>query len=87
MAKEAVRKGKPAQGPAAKRAKRPRVAGATAKTENRTRTRNLVIRLSDLEREAIDSVADHFGMNATQTIRFLIRREQDRIANGVARLS
>ncbi len=49
----------------------------------RKRERLFVIRLNDLEREMIDAVAEHHGMNATQILRQLIRREHDRIRSAL----
>lgn len=42
--------------------------------ENRTRTRNLVVRLSDRERAMLDAVAEHEQMSASETFRWLVRR-------------
>jgi hypothetical protein len=47
--------------------------------ENRTRTRNMVIRLSDKEREMLEDVAVHEELSASETIRWLVRREHERI--------
>jgi hypothetical protein len=47
--------------------------------ENRTRTRNMVIRLSDRERDMLDAVATHEEMSASEVIRWLVRREHERL--------
>ncbi len=50
--------------------------GRPAKTENRTRTRNLVIRMSDEERAMLDDLAKRLGQpSASEVFRFLVRRE------------
>ena len=50
--------------------------GRPAKPENRTRTRNLVIRMSDEERAMLDALAKHLGQpSASEVFRFLVRRE------------
>ena len=50
--------------------------GRPAKAENRTRTRNLVIRMSDEERAMLDVIAKRLGQpNASEVFRFLVRRE------------
>ena len=54
--------------------------GRPPKLENRTRTRNLVIRMSDKERETLDVIAADLGLvNASEAFRFLVHREADRI--------
>jgi hypothetical protein len=52
---------------------RSRVRTIKKPTENRARTRNLVIRLSDREREMLDIVAEREQMNASEVIRLLVR--------------
>ncbi len=52
-----------------KRARTPVVA-------QRTRERNLVIRLNDKERDAMDRVAKRLGMSLSETVRYLIRRAE-----------
>jgi hypothetical protein len=50
--------------------------GRPAKPENRTRTRNLVIRLSDEERRMLDDLAERLDLpNASEVFRHLVRRE------------
>ena len=44
----------------------------------RTRQRNLVIRLNDRERDMLDVVATREAMSASETVRWLVRREYDR---------
>lgn len=57
--------------------------GRPAKPENRTRTRNLVIRLSDKERAMLDRIAKHHGVpSASEAFRYLIHREAEAIAKG-----
>lgn len=50
--------------------------GRPAKPENRTRTRNLVVRMSDEERAMLDVIAERLDLpNASEVFRFLVRRE------------
>jgi hypothetical protein len=50
--------------------------GRPAKPENRTRKRNLVIRMSDEERAMLDDLAERLGQpSASEVFRFLVRRE------------
>lgn len=42
--------------------------------EQRTRTENLVVRLSERERAMLDAVAEHEQMSASETFRWLVRR-------------
>lgn len=43
----------------------------------RTRTRNMVIRLSDAERAMLDRVAKRSGLTCADVIRFLVRRADE----------
>lgn len=53
---------------------RKRKPGRPAKPENRTRTRNLVIRMSDAEREGLDVIAEFLGVpSASEAFRVLVR--------------
>jgi hypothetical protein len=59
--------------------RKPKV-GRPAKPENRTRTRNLVIRMSDKERTMLDRIASHHGIpSASEAFRYLVHREVDAI--------
>ena len=50
--------------------------GRPTKPENRTRTRNLVIRMSDAERAMLDVIAKRLDLpSASEVFRFLVRRE------------
>lgn len=49
----------------------------------RKRNRLFVVRLNEAERTMIDVVAEHHGMNATQILRMLVRREHDRIRSAL----
>ncbi len=54
---------------------------APAPVAQRTRERNLVIRLNDKERDAMDRVAKRLGMSLSETVRYLIRRaENDKLS-------
>jgi hypothetical protein len=53
-----------------KRAKR-------ATEETRKRTRNLVIRFNDAEREMLDRVAAGKSMSVSELVRYLVRREDE----------
>lgn len=44
----------------------------------RTRTKNLMVRLSDREREMLDAVATREQMSASEVVRWLVRREFER---------
>lgn len=66
--------------------RKPRGPGRPPKPENRTRTRNLVVRLSDDERAWLDEIAEFHGLDsATEGFRFLVSREHEAIATGRAR--
>ena len=54
--------------------------GTPAIPPQRTRQRNLVIRLNDLEREMLDRVAEREGMSASETVRYLVRRADEELA-------
>jgi hypothetical protein len=54
--------------------------GRPPKPENRTRTRNLVIRMSDEERAMLDVLAERLGQpSASEVFRFLVRREHAKV--------
>ena len=48
---------------------------ANGPEERRTRTRNLVIRFNDGEREMLDVVAVRMHLNVSETVRHHVRRE------------
>jgi uncharacterized protein (DUF1778 family) len=52
---------------------------------NRQRTRNLVIRLNDYEREALERAAERRGMSISGVVRFLVRQDEDKAAERAAR--
>lgn len=45
---------------------------------DRTRTRNLAIRLNERERGMLTAVADREQMTASEVVRWLVRREYER---------
>jgi hypothetical protein len=50
-----------------------------AKLENRRRKENFVIRFNALERGALNRLAEALDMSASETVRYLIRRETERL--------
>ena len=53
---------------------------------NRARTKNLVIRLNDYERDALDRAAERYGMSISGVVRFLIRQDEEKAEVRAARL-
>lgn len=43
------------------------------------RDRLLNLRINDEEKERLQRVADHYGLNVASTVRFLVKREDDAI--------
>lgn len=53
----------------------------TPAAPQRSRSRNLVIRLNDKERDAMERVSKRIGMSLSETVRYLIRRaEEEKLA-------
>ena len=50
------------------------------------RERLFTMRLSDEESARLDDVSKHFGLNAAGTIRMLVKREHDGLAESLKRL-
>jgi hypothetical protein len=50
----------------------------SAPAVRRTRTRNLVIRVNDREREMLAAVSEREQMSVSEAVRWLIRREYER---------
>jgi len=50
---------------------------SAALPESRVRTLNLMIRLSERERAMLNAVAEHEQLNASETVRMLVRRAHD----------